>query len=219
MKSRREYYGGRIPLARHALRVVLNRCWSFILRGGLGKVGSSFNVDFTSRILGGKRVAIGSHFYATRGLKIIVNDLSAGSPLVQIGNHVALNEFVTIAAYDPIHIGDHVLVGSRVYIGNVNHGHYGLSSPSLPTVPPNDRPLIGSGGLDIASNVWIGEGAIIPGGIVIGEGSIIAAGSIVTKDVPRHVIVAGNPARVVKRFDPEQLAWTKPQYASSERLS
>ena len=55
-----------------------------------------------------------------------------------------------------------------------------------------DKPTI------VGNDVWIGHGAIILGGVKVGNGSIIAAGAVVTHDVPDCVIVAGNPARVIK---------------------
>ncbi len=51
----------------------------------------------------------------------------------------------------------------------------------------------------IGDDVWIGGGAIILPGINIGSSSIIGAGSVVTKDVPPHCVVAGNPAKIIKR--------------------
>lgn len=51
----------------------------------------------------------------------------------------------------------------------------------------------------IKDNAWIGMSAIILKGVTVGEGAIVAAGSVVTKDVPPHTIVAGVPARVIKR--------------------
>ena len=55
----------------------------------------------------------------------------------------------------------------------------------------------------IRDNVWIGNGATILKGVTIGEGSVIAAKSVVTRDVPPHTIVAGNPAKVIK----EDISW------------
>ena len=46
--------------------------------------------------------------------------------------------------------------------------------------------------------VWIGAGAIILGGVTIGSGSTVGAGSVVTKSVPERVVVAGNPAKVIR---------------------
>lgn len=58
----------------------------------------------------------------------------------------------------------------------------------------------------IGHDVWIGHGAIILPGRSIGIGAVIAAGAIVTKDVPAYTIVAGNPARIIRRRFPEDIA-------------
>ncbi|MGG4550541.1 sugar O-acetyltransferase [Rossellomorea marisflavi] len=50
----------------------------------------------------------------------------------------------------------------------------------------------------IGDNVWIGGGAIINPGVTIGNNSVVASGTVVTKDVPDHVLVAGNPGRIIK---------------------
>lgn len=53
----------------------------------------------------------------------------------------------------------------------------------------------------IGNDVWIGHGVIVLNGVTIGDGAVVGAGSVVTKDVPPYVVVAGNPAKVVrKRF-------------------
>lgn len=52
--------------------------------------------------------------------------------------------------------------------------------------------------IEIGNDVWIGEGAMVMGGVVIGDGAIVASRSVVTKDVPPYAIVAGVPAKVVK---------------------
>ncbi|MDB5502480.1 MAG: putative acetyltransferase [Tardiphaga sp.] len=58
----------------------------------------------------------------------------------------------------------------------------------------------------IGHDVWIGHGAVVLPGRNIGTGAVIAAGAIVTKDVPAYTIVAGNPARVIRRRFPEDVA-------------
>ncbi|MBA2585639.1 MAG: maltose acetyltransferase, partial [Chthoniobacterales bacterium] len=52
----------------------------------------------------------------------------------------------------------------------------------------------------IGDNVWIGMNAVILKGVAIGENSVVAAGAVVTKSVPENCVVAGNPAKIVKRF-------------------
>jgi phosphonate metabolism protein (transferase hexapeptide repeat family) len=68
--------------------------------------------------------------------------------------------------------------------------------------------------VEIGHDVWIGHGAIVLPGRSVGSGAVIAAGAIVTKDVPAYTIVAGNPARPIRRRFPEaitsrlaELAW------------
>ena len=70
------------------------------------------------------------------------------------------------------------------------------------------------GDVIIGNDVWIGNGAIILSGVTISDGAVIGAGAVVTKDVPAYGIVAGNPARLVKkRFDEDivqrllKIAW------------
>lgn len=58
-----------------------------------------------------------------------------------------------------------------------------------------------TGNIEVGDGVWIGANSTILPGIVIGEGSVIGAGSVVTKDVDPDVVVAGNPARVIKRLE------------------
>lgn len=54
--------------------------------------------------------------------------------------------------------------------------------------------------VQIADKVWIGFGASILKGVTVGEGAVIGANSVVTRDVPPYTVVAGNPARVVRRL-------------------
>ena len=64
--------------------------------------------------------------------------------------------------------------------------------------------------VNIGSDCWIGSDVILLGGITIGDGAIIAAGSVVTKDVEAYSIVAGNPARLLrKRFDDAEIDFLK----------
>jgi serine acetyltransferase len=64
----------------------------------------------------------------------------------------------------------------------------------------------------IGDNVWLGDHAMVLKGVTIGENSVVAAKAVVTKDVPANVIVAGNPARVVKELDPGQGFKTRADY-------
>ena len=72
-------------------------------------------------------------------------------------------------------------------------------APYFENRPP--RPKLKTAPVMIGDNVWIGMNATILKGVTIGNNSVVAAGSVVTKAVPANVVVAGNPAVVIKKFD------------------
>ena len=63
--------------------------------------------------------------------------------------------------------------------------------------------------ITVGDNCWIGEKTTILPGVNIGKGCVIGAMSVVTKDIPDYSIAAGNPARVIKRYDFEAHEWKK----------
>jgi len=127
---------------------------------------------------------------------------------VLIGENVQINDYVHIAAVDYIEIGDNVLIASKVFISDNNHGSYTLSDSDHPSTIPASRKASFKP-VYIKKNVWIGESVCILPGVTIGEGSIIGALSVVTKDIPPNSIAVGSPARVVKQFDFKTNRWVK----------
>ncbi len=125
---------------------------------------------------------------------------------ISVGNRVLLHRFVKLSAYGgKIEIGNNTYIGDRteihsgqsVKIGNnvniawdcniLDRDYHGFESETERIEP-----------IEICDNVWIGCGSYILKGVTLGEGSVVAAGSVVTKDVPKACLVAGNPARVIK---------------------
>ena len=114
-----------------------------------------------------------------------------------------------------------VKVGKGVYIGNLvyfdgEHPEFIELGPEV-SIAPGAIIVAHSGGSPFQSRLgifheppknvvlkrgaWIGAGAIILPGVVVGEGAIVAAGSVVGQDVPEYTVVAGNPARTVRRLE------------------
>jgi carbonic anhydrase/acetyltransferase-like protein (isoleucine patch superfamily) len=69
----------------------------------------------------------------------------------------------------------------------------------------------------IGDNVWLGDHATVLKGVTIGDNSVVAARAVVTRDVPANVIVAGNPAKVVKELDPQREMVTRLDYFADPR--
>jgi maltose O-acetyltransferase len=93
----------------------------------------------------------------------------------------------------PLTIGKDVMMGPRCTLISSNHRVSSIDIPMNQQGFVADRPIV------IEDDVWIGAGSTVLPGVTIGQGSIVGAGSVVVKDVPAHSVVAGNPARVVRR--------------------
>ncbi len=136
-------------------------------------------------------------------------DLPGGEKkTLTIGENCQIGDNVHIAAYESVVIGNNVLMASKIYISDTSHGDYSGSNQSLPSGPPNSRPLI-TKKVKIGDNVWIGENVCILSGVTIGDGCIIGANSVVTKDIPQNCIATGSPAKVIKIFNKEKEMWLK----------
>jgi len=125
---------------------------------------------------------------------------------ITFGDNVEINDYVHIAGGESVVIGNNVLIASKVYISDINHGMYkGLNSDN-PLTTPNSRSL-STNPIFIHDNVWIGEGVCVMPGVVIGKGSVIGALSVVTKNIPDYCIAVGSPAKVIKQYDFDKKEW------------
>jgi len=130
-------------------------------------------------------------------------------PVLHIGREVQINDSVHIGAIDNVVIGDYTLIASRVFISDHNHGNYQTQDvASAPNIPPAKRPL-SSKPVHIGCNVWLGEQVCILPGVTVGDGAIVGAHSVVTHDIPPNSIAAGNPARVIRVFNPLTQTWQR----------
>lgn len=103
----------------------------------------------------------------------------------------------------PVTVGNDVMFAQNIVVSGLNHGYQDLSLP--PSMQPVETKPI-----HIGDEVWIGANSVITAGVNIGKHSVVAAGSVVTKSVPPYSVVAGNPARVLKQYNPQTLQWQKP---------
>ena len=131
------------------------------------------------------------------------------SPHIVIGPHVSVSDGVHISCIERIVIKGHVLIGSRVYISDHNHGVYNGELQSSAFEPPALRRLGGGGPVVIGENVWIGDNVILVGPLVIADGTIIGANSIVKQDTDSGTMVVGNPAKAVKKFSTFSGKWER----------
>lgn len=181
---------------------LLARLWA--ARHQLDKVGPALNARWRLRMATarGQRITL-------RGAPKVVNDgtLTFGDR-VRLDSTVAKMEMVVLP-------GGHLEIGSNVFI------NYGSSLVSSKHVKIGNDVLIGTHvmvmdcdfhrvedkswdttgeAIILEDRVWLGNRSIVLKGVTVGHDAVVAAGSVVTKDVPPRTVVAGVPAKVVRRF-------------------
>jgi acetyltransferase-like isoleucine patch superfamily enzyme len=132
-----------------------------------------------------------------------------GGPVLRIGRDVQVNDYVHIGAVHSVSIGDRVLIASKVFITDHNHGSTKGPAPhDSPEVAPIKRPLQFAE-VVIEDDVWIGEFVSVLPGVRIGKGAIVGTMSVVSRDVPAYTMVAGSPARAIKQWNFETKTWER----------
>ena len=117
---------------------------------------------------------------------------------ISIGDMTFLNTHIRFGCPDePIIIGRHCYIGPNVMFETTGH--------SLVHRPKNGRDRY-TQPITVEDEVWIGAGAIILSGVTVRRGAVVAAGAVVTKDVPPLTVVAGVPAKIFKKIEPDEMS-------------
>jgi acetyltransferase-like isoleucine patch superfamily enzyme len=125
-------------------------------------------------------------------------------PEIRIGNRVSATAGLTIGAAQRVEIGDDALLASNIFISDNQHGHLDAERPF------KFQPLDRIAPVSIGQGCWIGQNVVILPGVTVGEMSIVGANSVVAESIPPRSIAVGAPARVVRVWDDQAGAWSKP---------
>ena len=118
---------------------------------------------------------------------------------ISIGDHFFANYDCIFFDVAPITIGNRVMFGPRVCLYTAGHP---LDAATRNTGLEFGKPIA------IGDDVWLGGNVVVLPGVTIGAGTVVAAGSVVRRDLPPHVLAAGNPCQVLRPItEADRLKW------------
>ncbi len=165
-----------------------------LFRSQCAQVGDGFQMERLPYLSGRGRIVIGQGVRLSGKPTLCFSNRHHGEPELLLGDHSFVGHDCCFQIAESVRIGRHCLLAGGVRIQDFD-GHpvdAEQRRAGLPTPQQGIRPVV------IGDDVWIGAGAIILKGVAVGARSIVGAGAVVSKDVPPDVVVAGNPARIVK---------------------
>lgn len=170
--------------------------------------GSHLSIHFTSDFYRPKahRIKLGSSVTISKDtwFNVTVAPEEIGEPMIIIDDDCCIGPRCWISAKNCIHLEHDVMVAPSVLIMDHSHSYEDIA------LPIRDQGATEGGRIRIMQGCWIGQGAAIVcsrGELVLGRNCVVAANSLVSRSFPANSVIAGNPARVVKQFDPEKRAW------------
>ncbi|MGH2829194.1 MAG: acyltransferase [Actinomycetota bacterium] len=179
----------------------------------LGAAGPGTVVQMPSSLLNPGLVFVGRDTYIHPYCRIeVITDnphlegapLPAGDARIQIGDRVVINSFTHIGAMHSIVLGNDVGIASGVCIEDHHYLFEGAG-----TGRPLKKQPFRVAAVVLEDGCMIGEHAVILPGVTVGANSWVGANAVVTEDVPPYSIVAGVPARVVRKLDPSSGEWKR----------
>ncbi|GAB3542010.1 acyltransferase [Spirosoma fluminis] len=120
------------------------------------------------------------------------------------GVHIGDRSLVGIGSVliGPVTIGSDVIIAQHVVLSGLNHSYEDIQRPICEQPVTTHR-------IVVEDECWLGANVTVTAGVTIGRHSVVAGGSVVTRNVPAYTVVGGNPARILKQYDPESGQWIK----------
>lgn len=173
-----------------------------LFRGQCERVGERFRMEQLPYIAGRGRIVIGTSVRLSGKSSIGFSGVLGVEPQLSIGDGTFIGHDCSLVMAESITIGKNCLLAGGVSVRDLDGHPVDAAARRAKGATPRE----GVRRVVIGNDVWIGAGATILKGVTVGDRSIVGAGAVVTRDVPADCVVAGNPARIVRRLEARDAA-------------
>lgn len=175
-------------------RRLRDKCVSVAFAGAFADFGAHSVLELPIRLVGERRISVGSDVYVGAGSWLQSLAREPGEPTLVLGDGTSIAGGCVLSAAQSVVLGRKVLLARNVYISDHIHAYDDVDSAVL------DQGLARIEPVRIGDGAWIGQNVVICPGVEVGPGAVVGANSVVTADVPAHSLAVGAPARVVRSF-------------------
>jgi acetyltransferase-like isoleucine patch superfamily enzyme len=204
----------RIPLLRR-IPLALTRLYSMWLVATyrFASKGRNLSIHYTCKLpkaiaprvkLGNSVVICKDAWLNISGLNISAPSEENCAPVIILEDGCFIAPRSEISAKNCIHLERNVMLSPQVLIMDHSHAYEDVN------LAVKDQGVTEGGEIRIGEGSWIGHSAAIVcnrGELVLGRNCVVAANSLVTRSFPDYSVIAGNPARIVRQYDPQKAAW------------
>lgn len=158
------------------------------------------------QIFGPSRIFIGDYVRIEKGAVLYAVKQYAGvihGGRITIGRSTFMNRSFNASSAFSIDIGEEVAFGSNVFLCDFDHSY---SDPKIGRIT---SPLVSKGPIRIGHRCWIGANVYVTSGVELGDGCVVGANSVVTRSFPGNTVIAGAPARVIRRWSESSNQWER----------
>lgn len=179
----------------------------FFLKNKFKEYGSNIKIGYLPIISNPRYITLKNDITIGNNatLYAIDNDLFFDTtPKLTISSNIYIGHNVSIHCMNSVTLEDNVVLSDNIYISDVSHGINLDQENSI-----MKQKWISPGPVKIGKGTFLGHGVKVLPNVNIGNNCIVAAGSIVTKSSPPFCVLAGSPAKIIKKYCFEKNNWRK----------